>query len=122
MENIPFQAIAIAGQSLGPGVCTFLDPFYLFKGKVRAAATRAKFHDSADLRMLAGKYECTIRSHAKNINLRYVGLALRRYIELERLFDRLGVDVQTAKHMVREDDLSHLPAPKPGDVQHGILG
>ncbi|KID88399.1 hypothetical protein MAJ_11062, partial [Metarhizium majus ARSEF 297] len=50
MVNVPCNTVSIKGISLGQGMACFLGPFYLFKGKLRAAATRAKFHDSADLR------------------------------------------------------------------------
>ncbi|EQK99582.1 hypothetical protein G6O67_005588 [Ophiocordyceps sinensis] len=122
MDNVPRSAVVIEGLALGQDISYFLDPFHLFKGKLRAAATRAKFHDSADLRMLAGKYEPVIKSRAGELDLGYVGLAIKRYVELERLFDRLGVDIQRAKGMMKDCDLSKLPAPTVGDVQRGILG
>ncbi|KAM4054324.1 ser/Thr protein phosphatase [Hirsutella rhossiliensis] len=122
MGNVPRRALVIEGLSLGRDLSYFLDPFYLFKGKLRAAATRAKFHDPADLRMLAGKYENVIKPRAHELDHGYAGLALKRYVELERLFDRLGVDVQRAKDVVKNCDLDKLPAPTLGDVQRGILG
>ncbi|WEW54789.1 hypothetical protein PRK78_000214 [Emydomyces testavorans] len=39
----------VSGQVFASGHASFLDPAYIFKGKLRAAATRSKFHDSADL-------------------------------------------------------------------------
>ncbi|KAH7248438.1 hypothetical protein B0J15DRAFT_400815 [Fusarium solani] len=110
MMNVPRSVIPIEGPSLGQG-SFFLDPFYLFKGKLRAAATRGKFHDSADLRMLGGKYKSVIESRAQELNVQYIGLALKRYPELERLFQQLGIDL----------DLSKLPPPTAGDMQRGLL-
>ncbi|KAK6222222.1 hypothetical protein QIS74_04477 [Colletotrichum tabaci] len=86
MENVPCRPISIQGISFGPGTSSFLDPFYLFKGKLRAAATRAKFHDSADLRMLASRHAQVIRPRADELNPDKV---LRAPIELntQHLFD-----------------------------------
>jgi hypothetical protein len=119
MAGLPCKTVTIQGLSLGEGTSRFLDPFYLFKGKLRAAATRAKFHDSADLRMLASKYEDTIKPRVGQLKLEYVGLALKRYIELGILFEQLGVDVEAAKEAVK--DIDELPPPALGDVQRGLL-
>ncbi|TWU76674.1 hypothetical protein ED733_008476 [Metarhizium rileyi] len=122
MFDVPCNIISIKGFSLGQGVARFLEPFYLFKGKLRAAATRAKFHDSADLRMLVGKYYTALKSRAHELDLEYVGLSLKRYPELERLFEQLGVDIAKAKRVANDLDLDTLSAPAPGDVQRGLLG
>ncbi|RYP78939.1 hypothetical protein DL769_003104 [Monosporascus sp. CRB-8-3] len=121
MANVPCRSIPIRGLSLGQGTSSFLDPFYLFKGKLRAAATRAKFHDSADLRMLASRYASVIRSRANELNPESVGLAIKRYPELERLFEQLRVDVERAKRAAKHLDLNRLPPPTHGDVQRGLL-
>ncbi|OAR00236.1 hypothetical protein LLEC1_06453 [Akanthomyces lecanii] len=91
-------------------------------GKLRAAATRAKYHDAADLRLLGDKYGDEIKSLSQGLGLNYVGLAIKRYPELERLFERLGVDVLQAKEVTKNMDLGSLPRPAPGDVQRGLLG
>ncbi|KZF23719.1 hypothetical protein L228DRAFT_246561 [Xylona heveae TC161] len=52
MRDIQASLRTVNGQRLGTGLASVLDPFYLFKGKLRAAATRAKYHDSFDLRWL----------------------------------------------------------------------
>ncbi|RYO85722.1 hypothetical protein DL766_009367 [Monosporascus sp. MC13-8B] len=121
MANVQCRSVPVRGLSLGQGTSSFLDPFYLFKGKVRAAATRAKFHDSADLRMLASRYASAIKSRTNELNLEYVGLAIKRYIELGRLIQQLGVDVEKAKRAAKHLDLNKLPPPAPGDVQRGLL-
>lgn len=40
----------VAGQVMGSGQISHLNAVEIFKGKLRAAAARGKFHDSADLR------------------------------------------------------------------------
>ncbi|KAH9894527.1 ser/Thr protein phosphatase [Xylariomycetidae sp. FL2044] len=122
MRDVPRRLIQINGLSQGQGVSSFLDPFYLFKGKISAAAERAKFHDSADLRFLAGRFESLIKPRVGELNLRYVGLAIKRYVELELLFGRLGVDLKKAKAAARDLDPYNLPPPAPGDIHRGLLG
>jgi hypothetical protein len=122
MRNVRPTMITLNGQFIRSGVSAFLDPLYLFKGKLRACATRGKFHDSADLRWLEDRYHAHIKPHIHELNIEYIGLAIKRYTELELLFNRLGVDVAGAKHAVRKMDLKKLPPPAVGDVQEGILG
>lgn len=122
MRGIQATARTVNGQKLGSGISCFLDPFYLFKGKLRAAATRSKFHDSADLRWLEGQHRTAIQARKTELSLQYIGLAMKRYPELEMLFKRLNLDLAGAQNAAHNLDLSKLPAPAPGDVQHGLLG
>jgi hypothetical protein len=122
MNNIRATIHEINGQRLGSGLASFLDPFHLFKGKLRAAATRSKFHDSFDLRWLADKFEEPIKAQKDELNLQYIGLAIKRYPELGLLFGRLGIDLAEAKNASHDMDPNRLPAPAPGDVQRGLLG
>ncbi|KAG4430178.1 hypothetical protein IFR05_014337 [Cadophora sp. M221] len=122
MGNIQPNLVAINGASLGAATAPFLDPVYLFKGKLRATATRAKFHDSADLRWLEGHFGQAIRARRDELNPQYVGLAMKRHPELEPLFIRLGIDVAAAKNAAFNLDPNNLPRPAPGDVLMGILG
>ena len=122
MGNAPTNSVSIQGHSLGPGTSNLFDPFYLFKGKLRAAATRAMFHDSADLRMLAGRYKSVISPRAKELNLEYVGLAIKRYLALERVFEQIGVDLVKARQAAKDLDLDDMRPLVSGDVQRGLLG
>lgn len=104
------------------GSIAFLDPFYLFKGKLSAAATRAKFHDSADLRWLESHYNAQLCAHSHELDLSLVGLALKRYEELEWLFQRIGVNTNAARQAAASLDPHRLPRPQPGSVQRALLG
>ena len=122
MSKVQASTIAIGGQSLGDGSTIILDPFFLFKGKLRAAATRAKFHDSADLRWIESRFGQMIQAKHDELKLEYVGLAIKRYAELELLFSRIGIKVDAAKVAAQNLDPNNLPFPAPGDVQEGLLG
>ncbi|GIK03805.1 hypothetical protein Aspvir_007879 [Aspergillus viridinutans] len=122
MRGIQATVRMVNGQRFGTGPVSFLDPFYLFKGKLRAAATRSKFHDSADLRWLADRYGNAVQARKDELSLQYIGLAVKRYPELELLFRRFGVNLVKAKDTVQDLDPSRLPPPAPGDVQLGLLG
>lgn len=111
----------VAGEVLGNQYAAILDPVCIFKGKLHAAATRAKFHDSADLRWLEQKFGATLQQRRSEFNLETVGLAIKRYTELESLFVRIGVDIAVAKARAATLVLSTLPPPQKGDVQNGLL-
>ncbi|KAI1135555.1 hypothetical protein F5Y05DRAFT_416228 [Hypoxylon sp. FL0543] len=121
MESAPCSLISIKGHSLGHGVSSFLRPFYIFKGKLHAAAHRAKFLDSADLRALANQHEDDIKPFVDQLNLETIGLAIRRHVELELLFRRLGVDLSEAKQAAKYTSLSDEEAVPAGAVQSGLL-
>ncbi|KAK2613104.1 hypothetical protein N8I77_000033 [Diaporthe amygdali] len=122
MTNARTTEIAVTGSSGVVGTCSYFEPFIIFKGKLRAAATRNKFHDTADLRKLGESFEAEIKARARELRLDYVGLAMKRNSALELLFKRLGVDTEKAKATVANIDPNKLPAPAVGDVQKGLLG
>ncbi|POS73990.1 hypothetical protein DHEL01_v207613 [Diaporthe helianthi] len=122
MNNARTTEITIRGSSGAVGTCSYLEPFVIFKGKLRAAATRNKFHDAADLRKLGDSFQAEIKARAHELRLDYVGLAMKRNSALELLFKRLGFDTARAKAAVANVDPNKLPAPAPGDVQKGLLG
>ena len=120
MQDVLVVSIEITGSKMGTDKASFLDPVAVFKGKLRATATRNKLHDFADLRWLKERYAAAIRQKVSELNLEYVGRALRNYPELEPLFNDLGIDLNAAKARVANIDTA-LPVPEPGDVQKGIL-
>lgn len=121
MANARTMEITVQGSSGVVGTCSYFEPFIIFKGKLRAAATRNKFHDTADLRKLGESFEAEIRDRAQELRLDYVGLAMKRNSALELLFMRLGVDTERAKATVANVDPNRLPPPAVGDVQRGLL-
>ncbi|KAK2797608.1 hypothetical protein FQN50_009121 [Emmonsiellopsis sp. PD_5] len=121
MAGVQPAVAQITGETQGVGATALLDPVYLFKGKLRAAATRDKFHDSADLRWLEGHSLARLQQNKSQFSLLYVGLALKRYPELQPCFARIGLDIEAAKATAASHDLRHLPPPQPGDVQKGLL-
>lgn len=121
MENVQPVFKQVAGQSIGAGIIAHLDPVYIFKGKVRAAATRAKFHDSADLRWLERTSNAVLQQRKGELSLEYVGLAMKRYPELELVFTRIGVDIDAARAAAATLDPNDLPPPQRDDVQKGLL-
>jgi hypothetical protein len=121
LDGIRLVTIPLNGQVTQFGASSFFTPFHIFKGKVHAAAQRDNFHDAADLRWLETRYSQEIRT-SKELNPKFVGLAMKRYPELETQFTRLGIDVMNAKKAAANLDPNKLPKPAPGDVQEGLLG
>ncbi|KKZ61108.1 hypothetical protein EMCG_04306 [[Emmonsia] crescens] len=121
MAEVSPTITQVAGETQGTGSIAVLDPVYLFKGKLRAAATRGKFHDSADLRWLESTAFARLQQSKGQFSLLYVGLALKRYPELHSTFSRIGLDIGAAQAAAISYDVGHLPPPQPGDVQKGLL-
>lgn len=122
MNDVVTRNVTVAGQLSASGVVSLLDPVHVFKGKLRAAATRGKFHDAADIRWLASRFADMLKAKQSEFNMGYMVLAMKRYPELELTFRNLGVDVGKLKERVASVDLTQLPPPRRGDVQSGILG
>ena len=77
---------SVVGQVFGTGSISLLDPVHVFKGKLRARATRNKHHDAADLRYLEGEFRADLRQKSNQFNLEYAGLAMKRSPELASIF------------------------------------
>lgn len=122
MNTLRTTRLELQGLKLGHGQSTFVEPFALFKGKLCAAATREKFHDSADLRVLMTRHGDQIRTRIGELNLKYVGLAIKRYSILERMFSDIGVDVERAKQLAGKLDSEESYPRGPGQVQYALLG
>lgn len=121
MDRLQTSQVTLQGFHLGTGVSTFADPVALFKGKLCAAATRNKFHDSADLRMLLTRFEGRIKPKIGELNLKYVGLAIKRYTILETIFKNLGVDVKRAKQLAGSPDAEQAYPRGAGQIQSALL-
>ena len=122
MQGVEPLIKTVPGQTQGSGSIAHLDPALIFKGKLRAAATRAKFHDSSDLRWLEARYRSLTKQKKSLFSLQYIGLALKRYPELHLVFHRLELDIEAASSLVQSQNPSNLPPPQRGDVQKGLLG
>lgn len=122
MEGVSITAIPIKGSYHGPGFASFLDPPYLFKGKLHAAATRSRPYDAADLRALVTRYKEDIASHTDKMNIKDIGLAIKRHPELVFLFRQLDIDVHKAERAARFLSPNDIKQPiAAGAVQSGLL-
>lgn len=86
LNGICLVSIPLNGQVTEFGASSFFTPFHIFKGKVHAAAQRDSYHDAADLRWLEARYSQEIKASKKELNPKFVGLAIKRYSELETQF------------------------------------
>ncbi|KAI1371553.1 hypothetical protein F4677DRAFT_450205 [Hypoxylon crocopeplum] len=121
MDNVECCLLPVEGRLFGQDVSSFLDPFYLFKGKLHATAVRSTFRDSADIRTLEYKHGPVIKPRVKELSLEDVGLSIRQYPELELSLGRLGVDLDQAKQAAKHIKVDLLQVPPAGDVQRGVL-
>jgi hypothetical protein len=122
MSVIRTTQVQVRGERSGLQVTKILDLVFIYKGKLQAAATRAKHSDAADLLYLEGEHKAELRAHNNQINRQHVGMALKRYPHLEHSFERLGLDLKACKAVAREMDLDTLPATSPPNaVQNGLL-
>ncbi|KAK4987614.1 hypothetical protein LTR66_007550 [Elasticomyces elasticus] len=113
--------VAVTGSTLGTKSIQLLDPVSIFKGKLRAAATRDKFSDSVDLAFLEEHYRKQLQARRSEISPMYVAQALERWPILQDTFIRLGMDLDSCKKTaVLEAQSSDYDAQGSNAVQNGI--
>ena len=103
------------------GKSNFLTPFYLFKGKLRAAATRGNITIPQILDYWSPNTRMRLEPYVGELSMEYVGLAIKRCGVLQRLFEQIGVDTHKTLECIEHLELDGLPAPAPGNVQKGLL-
>ena len=122
MQSVVPKGLQVRGEKFGQGLTCILDEVYIFKGKLRAAAVRAKDSDTADLAYLESAFRDILRMGAGQFSPYYAGLALKRYPGLEQVFQRVGIDVGAAAKAAEGVSLGAQPLPQqPGDVQKSLL-
>lgn len=122
MSVVRTMQVQVRGEKSGIRPTKILDVVFLYKGKLQAAATRAKHSDAADLLYLEGEHQATLKTHKSQFSRHHVGMALKRYPHLEHSFGRLGLDLKACKETAKDVDLQALPAtPAPNAVQNGLL-
>ncbi|KAK2858529.1 hypothetical protein FQN49_004643 [Arthroderma sp. PD_2] len=114
MRVVDTQTVLVDGKPV-----QLLDVVLIFKGKLHAAADRAKSSDTLDLKHLLNKYAERLRPHATKISLRDVGKAVRRYPELTEPLSSIGINVFQAQG-IQSDEATWL-SPPPYNVQKGIM-
>lgn len=121
MDDVQPTIIGINGDHFGNGVSAFLDPVYIFKGKLSAAATRMSSHDADDLFWLEGTFPGQLAAKADEMSIILVGLAIKRHPLLPPTLHRLGIDVFKAMESVKTYHPVLSLGPAPGVVQKGLL-
>jgi len=122
MKNMRRERVQIPSGSVGVNTTKILDVSFIFKGKLQAAATRSKHSDAADLLWLEARYNTALKAHTKEYDRRFIGMAMRRYSQLEQAFVRLGVDVEACKTVTRDfDPDGKMPPPQLNQVQNGLM-
>ena len=74
MQNVATEQKTVSGQQSASGMVSLFSPVYIFKGKLRATATRGNFHDSADIRWLASRFPDRLKAQRSVFNLSHIGL------------------------------------------------
>ena len=122
MTAVTTRQVQVAGEKSGSRATKILDPVFICKGKLQAAATRAKHSDAADLLFLEGKHNAELQARKEVFNRRHVGMAMKRYTHLTHSFETLGLDLKACKGTAESVDLSQLLArPEPDSVQNASL-
>lgn len=122
MSVIQTTQVEVRGEKSGIQTTKILDPVFVYKGKLQAAATRAKHSDAADLLYLEGEHQAALRAHHRQFSRHRIGMALKRYPHLEHSFERLRLDLKACKAAARDIDANTLPANSPPNaVQMGFF-
>ncbi|KAF8539531.1 hypothetical protein BDD12DRAFT_91696 [Trichophaea hybrida] len=94
------QNCILKGKHMGVSYVPILDPEYLFRGKLHAAATRGKQGDALDILYLVESYGNELREAAGGMDKTVVKHAVQRHPELRRALEMVGV--RTGKRSVSE--------------------
>ncbi|KAG8631689.1 hypothetical protein KVT40_000829 [Elsinoe batatas] len=122
MSSIDIEKVDVQGDKSGIQATKLLNPVFVYKGKLQAAATRAKYSDAVDLLFLEGRYGEILRAQNRHFNRLYVGIALRRYSHLEASFRRLDLDVEASRQVAKDVEIEALPRTSPPNaVQNGLM-
>ena len=122
LQNLRSHTVAITGHEAGVGSTRILDPVSIFKGKLRAAATRSKHTDAADIVWLEGRFNEALKARNNEFNQVLVGMAAIRYPHLERPFIRLDCKIEDCKALAesRGFNPNAIQPAAVGDVQRGL--
>ncbi|KAI7127162.1 hypothetical protein KC324_g17448, partial [Hortaea werneckii] len=123
MSNLRTQRVQIKGEKAGQDFTKILDPVFLFKGKLQAAATRGKHSDAADLMFLEKQHNDMLKARNNELNRKQIGMTLKRFPHLEYCFQRLGVDLAACKAATEETEIPSGTslAPDLNSVQNALL-
>jgi hypothetical protein len=93
------QNCILKGKHMGVSYVPILDPSYLFRGKLHAAATRGKQGDAQDILYLVSEYGSELKERLDGVDKTVVKHAVQRHPELKRALEKVGV--RTGKTPVR---------------------
>ncbi|KAI1136819.1 hypothetical protein F5Y05DRAFT_415070 [Hypoxylon sp. FL0543] len=102
------------------GQVNFLDPIHLLKGRIRDAAMGFKYEHGTDIYFLATEYDMYIRPRAWQLNLYFLGLALKNHPHLEPLFADLEMDMAEAKRRAEARGSDSI-GTRPRDIWRNLL-
>ena len=111
----------VYGHTRKEGVTWILDPFFLFRDKIRLSATRNKFVDSHDLRILEEEYGLIFKKRVKALDPAYVGRSIKNSPDLERMYEGIGVDIEHALEASKSLKLEQIFPPPPAEVQRHVM-
>lgn len=85
------QNCILRGRHMGVSYVPILDPAYLLRGKLHAAATRGKQGDAQDILYLVDEYGESLRERLDSVDKTVVRQACLRHPELRRALEKVGV-------------------------------
>lgn len=114
--------VVLKGDLMGTSYVPILSEEYLLRGKINAAAARAKAGDAMDIVWLVQNYgDRDLRAVVRGVDKRVLGLAVKRHPELRKVLERIGVQTRGALWTVRKHKVEGTyQTPENWGVQSGL--
>lgn len=112
---------SIEGFPPGNNRIRILSPIHLFKGRIRDVVVGNRPRDLLDIKFFVTRCGVDIKERAHEVNLTWVGRALRKHGWSRDEFKDLDINIELAEQLTENTNLLNIDASEAKDVIHSLL-